>query len=144
MFWIFLFQIALYLYLFTSIWAYKKSTWISTTDPPSPLVDLHGYLENPPSPLGHPHGLWMFPSDDPIKSNMACQMCPALPPLLLSPMWHLISNWHKTYCCNFFVCPTGLYLSLYLGLGWPNISYYRKEKCFPTIFMIIFTMKYIM
>ena len=33
----------------------------STQDPPSPLVDICGYLENPPSPPRHPHGLWMFP-----------------------------------------------------------------------------------
>ena len=37
LFWIYWFQIASYLHLFASIWANKKSTWISAWDPPSPM-----------------------------------------------------------------------------------------------------------
>ena len=51
MFWIFLFQIASYLYLFTSIWAYKKSMWISTRDPPPPLWIYMDIWRTPPPPL---------------------------------------------------------------------------------------------
>ena len=45
----------------------------STQDPPSPLVDICGYLENPPSPPRHPHGLWMFPSVDLLLYFVKCK-----------------------------------------------------------------------
>ena len=64
-FWIYWFQIAfiyIYLHWFRSVIIHVDST----SDPPSPLVDLCGYLENPPSPLDHPHGLWMFPYSDSV------------------------------------------------------------------------------
>ena len=51
LFWIYWFQIASYLHLFASIWANKKSTWISAWDPPPPMWIYMVIWRTPPPPL---------------------------------------------------------------------------------------------